>query len=177
MLIPNPECFETLTFLVKKSLITTILLFAQNRNATFYCINSKQLFMDVNNFNPFLRLQAVRKDEHLFELKVTASNGRYFGTTDVYDTPEPILKFAETLIGFPQDNSDLLYETGFKNEYSSFSMHFYRIDKAGHIAVEVNLEDNIKTAFKYEQKNKIRIEMAICMHVKYSAKHYRSIVF
>jgi len=117
--------------------------------------------MDINNLKSFLKLQVIRKDEHRFELKVTASNGHYFGTTDVYDTPEPILKFAETLTGFPQNNSDLLYETGFKNEYSSFSMHFYRIGKAGHIAVEVNLEDNIKTAFKHEQKNKIRIEIIV----------------
>jgi hypothetical protein len=117
--------------------------------------------MDISNLKSFFKLQVVRKDEQLFELKVTASNGSYFGTTDVYDTPETILKFAETLIGFPQENSDLLYETGFKNEYSSFSMHFYRIDKAGQFAVEVNLEDNIKTAFKHELKSKIRVEIII----------------
>ena len=117
--------------------------------------------MDIYNLKSFLKLQVIWKDEHRFELKVTASNGHYFGTTDVYDTPEPILKFAETLIGFPDDNSDLLYETGFKNEYSSFSMHFYCIDKAGHIAVGINLEDNLRTEFKHEQKNKIRIEIIV----------------
>ena len=117
--------------------------------------------MDIDYLKSFLKLQEVRKHEHKFELKVTASNGDYIATTDVYDRPEPVLKFAETLITFPQDNNDLLYETVFKNEYSSFSMHFYCIDKAGHTAVGINLEDNLQTEFKHEQKNKIRIEIIV----------------
>ena len=117
--------------------------------------------MDKNNFKSFLRLQIVWKDEHKFELKVTASNGRFFGSTQVYDTPEPALKFAQTLKGFPQDNNDLHYETGYKNGSACFSMHFYCIDDAGHFGVEINLEDNFGTAYNYEVKNKIKIEIIV----------------
>ena len=117
--------------------------------------------MDINNFKSFLRLQIVSKDEHMFELKVTASNGRYFGSTQVFDTQEPILKFAQTLKGFPQANNDLLYETGLKNGFASFSMHFYCIDDTGHFGVEINLKDNFGTAFNYEVKNKMKIEIIV----------------
>jgi len=117
--------------------------------------------MDIDNLKSFLKLQVVRKDEHMFKLKVTASNGRYFGTTDVYDKSEPILKFAHTLTGFPHDNSDLLYESGVEKGYASFSMHFYCIDNAKHIGVEVNLEDKIRSEFSHEEKNKIQLEIIV----------------
>jgi len=117
--------------------------------------------MDLNNFKSFLKLQVVWKDEHMFELTVTASNGRYFGTTDVYDTSEPILKFAQTLIGFPEENNDLLYESGVEDGYASFSMHFYCIDNAGHIGVGIHLEDSFGREFNHEEKNKITIEIMV----------------
>ena len=41
--------------------------------------------MDSNNPNSFLELEIIWKDEHMLELKVTATNGRYFGTTEVYE--------------------------------------------------------------------------------------------
>ena len=117
--------------------------------------------MDINKLKSFLSLQVISKDKHLIELKVTVSNGRFYAITDVYDTAEPILKFAETLRGFPHENSDMLYETGFKNESSSFSMHFYCIDSAGDFALGINLMDNVKTEFKHIQKNKTRIEIIV----------------
>lgn len=117
--------------------------------------------MDIDNLKLFLRLQVVWKDEHMFELKVTASNGSYFGTTNVYDTPEQVLKFAQTLMSFPLRNSDIFYETGFKNEQASFSMHFYRIDNTGHIVLEIKLEDYVTTEYRHEHKNKIKIEISV----------------
>ena len=117
--------------------------------------------MDIDNLESFLKLQVIWKDEYMFELKVTASNGRYLGTTEVYDTPEEVLKFAQTLIGFPGDNHDLLYETGFKNGQASFTMHFYCIDYAGHIGVEIILEDTGATEFNRDSQNKIKIEIIV----------------
>ena len=117
--------------------------------------------MDTDNLKFFLKLQVVWKDEHMFELKVTASNGRYFGTTNVHDTPEPVLKFAQTLMSFPQHNNDLFYETRSKNGQSSFSMHFYHLDNSGNIVLEINLEDHITTEYRHEHKNKIKIEISI----------------
>ena len=117
--------------------------------------------MDVDDLKSFLKLQVVSKDEHMFELKVTASNGRYFGTTNVFDTPELVLKFAQTLISFPQHNSDLFYETGFKNGQASFSMHFYHSDNTAHFVLGISLEDHVTTAYTHEHKNKLKIEISI----------------
>ena len=117
--------------------------------------------MDKDRLKSFLELQIVWKDDHMFELKVTASNGRYFGTTEVYDTTESLFGFAQTLIGFPKDNKKLLHEAGFKDEYAYFSMNFYCIDNVGHIGVEINLEDNVATEFRHEEKNKLKLEIIV----------------
>jgi hypothetical protein len=97
----------------------------------------------------------------MFELKVTASNGRYFGTTEVYDTTESLFSFAQTLIDFPKDNKKLFHQAGIKDGYAYFSMNFYCIDNAGHIGVEINLEDNVATAFRHEEKNKLKLEIIV----------------
>ena len=117
--------------------------------------------MDKYKLKSFLELQIVWKDDNMFELKVTASNGRYFGTTEVYDTTESLFRFAQTLIGFPNDNTKLFHEAGFKDGYAYFSMSFYSIDNAGHIGVEINLEDNVATEFRHEEKDKLKLEIIV----------------
>jgi hypothetical protein len=117
--------------------------------------------MDKDRLKSFLELQIVWKDDDMFELKVTASNGRYFGTTEVYNTTESLLSFAQTLIGFPNDNKKLFHDAGFKDGYAYFSMNFYCIDNAGHIGVEINLEDNVATEFRHEEKDKLKLEIIV----------------
>ena len=117
--------------------------------------------MDKDRLKSFLELQIVWKDDDMFELKVTASNGRYFGTTEVYDTTESLFSFAQTLIGFPNDNKKLFHDAGFKDGYPYFSMSFYCIDNAGHIGVEINLEDNVATEFRHEEKDKLKLEIIV----------------
>ena len=117
--------------------------------------------MDKDNLKSFLELKIVWKDDDMFELKATASNGRYFGTTEVYDTTESLFSFARTLVGFPRNNKKLLYEAGNKDGYAYFSMNFYCIDNAGHIGVEINLEDNVATEFRHEEKDKLKLEIIV----------------
>lgn len=117
--------------------------------------------MDKDKVKSFLELQIVWRDDDMFELKVTASNSRYFGTTEVYDTTESLFNFAQTLIGFPNGNMKLLHEVGFKDGYAYFSMNFYCIDNAGHIGVEINLEDNVATEFRHEEKDKLKLEIIV----------------
>jgi hypothetical protein len=117
--------------------------------------------MDKDRLKSFLELQIIWKDDDMFELKVTASNGRYFGTTEVYDTTESLFSFAQTLVGFPNGNNKLFHETGNKNGYAYFSMGFYCIDNAGRIGVEINLEENVATEFRHEQKDKLKIEIIV----------------
>jgi hypothetical protein len=117
--------------------------------------------MHKDRIKSYLELQIVWKDDHMFELKVTASNGRYFGTTNVYDTTESLSNFAQTLIGFPKNDKKLLHEAGDKDAYAYFSMNFYCINNAGHIGVEINLESNVATELRQGEKDKIKLEIIV----------------
>ena len=97
----------------------------------------------------------------MFELSVTASNIDFWGKTEVYGQSESLSKFALTLKGFSNDNKTLLYEAGQKDSYAYFSMKYYSIDKGGHIGVEINLESNVATEYRQEEKNKVKLEIIV----------------
>jgi hypothetical protein len=109
----------------------------------------------------YLELELIWKDDEMFELRVTASNGRYFGITEVYETSESLDHFAELLFGFPKNNLTLFHEMGKKNSYAYFSMKYYCIDNAGHLGIEINLEENVSTEYRNEEKDKLKLEIIV----------------
>jgi hypothetical protein len=109
----------------------------------------------------YLDLKIIWKDDDMFEVKVTASNGRFSGVTEVYDTSDSLLNFAKSLKGFPNDNRTLLYEAGQKDSYAYYSMRFYTIDNYGHVGVQICLEENVATEFRAEEKDKICLELLV----------------
>ncbi len=117
--------------------------------------------MEKNNLTSFLELQVIWKDPDMFELKVSASNGRYSGITEVYNTTESLFKFAQSLNDVSNNNKKVFYEAGIKDEYAFFSMAFYRINNFGHVGVEINLEDNVATEFRPEEKSKLKLEIIV----------------
>jgi hypothetical protein len=117
--------------------------------------------MDFDNRKSYLELKLIWKDDDMFELQVTASNGRYFGITEVYETSESLGDFANLLFGFPKDNSTLFHEMGAKDSYAYFSMKYYCIDNAGHLGIELNLEENVETEFRNEEKDKLKLEIIV----------------
>ena len=40
-------------------------------------------------------------------------------------------------------------------------MRFYCIDTEGHIGVEINLEENVSTAYRKEEKDKLKLEIIV----------------
>ena len=40
-------------------------------------------------------------------------------------------------------------------------MKYYCIDKVGHLGVEVNLEENVSTEYRNEEKDKLKLEIII----------------
>ena len=114
----------------------------------------------MNNLKSFLKLRIIWKDDDMFELEVTASNGRFLGTTEVYDQSKPLYDFANSLLGFPRtSDSVLLHETGEKDSYAYFAMRFYTIDNVGHLGVQVTLESNVPTKYRTEEKDKMTLEI------------------
>jgi hypothetical protein len=40
-------------------------------------------------------------------------------------------------------------------------MRFYKIDSAGHIGVEIMLEENVSTQYRLEEKDKLKVELIV----------------
>ena len=117
--------------------------------------------MTLNNRKSFLELKSIWKDDDIFKLKVTVSDNVFAGETEVYDQFECISDFAKELIGYPKDDKILFYEAGEKESYAYFSMKYYPIDNGGHIGVEINIESNVTTIYRPEEKNKLKVEIIV----------------
>ena len=119
--------------------------------------------MDLDNRKSILQLKVIWKDDDLIELNVIAFNGRYLGTTEVYDDSISLKEFAELLSDYPNMNKTLFYEAGMKDSISYFSMKFYCIDNAGHIGVEICLEENTNGSLdcRKEEKDKVKLEIIV----------------
>ncbi len=117
--------------------------------------------MEINELKSYLKLKIIWKDDDMFELKIIASNNRFYGTTEVYDTSESLYSFAQTLIDFPKNEKQLIYKLGIQNGYAFCSIRFYCIDNFGYIGVEIILEDNVNTNFRNEEKSKVKLEIMV----------------
>ena len=100
----------------------------------------------------FLKFEVVWKDEHMFEIEVSADNGRYSGTTRVYDTKESLLPFAQSLEGFPTGDSKLNYECGEKDNNPFFHVSFYLANTESVVGVQITLE---------EEKDKLVMDLIV----------------
>ncbi|WP_106524624.1 hypothetical protein [Taibaiella chishuiensis] len=90
---------------------------------------------DMSLYGPgsFFKLQVSWKDADMLELAVSASNGRYTGYTEVYDTEGSLYHLAEGLAAFPGKEQVLVYEAGLKAGYAFCGLKFYLVHPAGSI--------------------------------------------
>lgn len=117
--------------------------------------------MDLDNRKSRLELKVIWKDDEMIELRVRATNERYLGTTQVYDTTESLKDFAKSLLDYPNNNQIIIHEAGEKDSISYFAMKFYCIDNVGHIGVEISLEENTSTQYRQEEKDKLKLEIIV----------------
>lgn len=110
---------------------------------------------------PYLKLEVIWKDEHMFELKVECSNGRYSGTTEVYDTKDSLLPFAKSLKGYPFAGGELTHECGEIDSYAYFNIKLYQIGITGIVGVQIMLEENVATEYRPEEKDKLTMEIIV----------------
>lgn len=120
--------------------------------------------MEHDTRKSFLELKVIWKDDHMFEMQVTASNGRYSGITEVYDTTDSLAAFANSLYGFPKDEAVLVHEAGEMDGYAYFQMKFYPFGHAGHIGVQVSMEENILPPYREIEKVKLKLEIVVEPH-------------
>ena len=117
--------------------------------------------MLVDNLKSFLKLNIIWKDDDMFEIKVTASNTSFYGSIEVYDQSDRLSEFAKLLNTFPENDKVLFYEAGEKDSYAYFSMKYYSLGKSGSIGVEINIESNVATEYRKEEKNKLKLEIIV----------------
>jgi len=91
-------------------------------------------------------------DADVIEIRVTAWNGLFGGTADVYVAIGKLGKIAAQLEGFPKNPSDvrevMFGAFGPKYAGGGVSMRFYCVDGSGHASVDSTIEAD------YEQKVK-----------------------
>lgn len=109
----------------------------------------------------YLRFEVIWRDEDMFELNIQANNGRFLGTTEVYESPDGLLKFANRLKGFPFNNKKLKHFCGKKNGYSYFEMELYKIGSTGICGVLVTLEESVATEYREEEKDRVSLELIV----------------
>ena len=60
-----------------------------------------------------LEVEIIWKDSDLLEIYTKASNGRYYGTTEVYTSEDNLIEFGNKLKEFPKQISDnVIFEAG-----------------------------------------------------------------
>jgi hypothetical protein len=121
--------------------------------------------MEFDDRNSQLKLEVIWKDEDLIELSVKASNGRYFGTTQVYDTAESLMDLAKSLADFWGAHKPIVYEAGTKGGHAFWGINIYLIEPSGLIGVEIILEENSNETgiSQMKRSNSIKLEIQIYM--------------
>jgi hypothetical protein len=88
----------------------------------------------MKEYENFLNLEVIWKDEHMLELEITVSNNGYSGVARAYDTGERLEILAKQLEGFPKDKESIVYEIG------DLSISFCPNDPSGLVGVKIYLE-------------------------------------
>ena len=117
--------------------------------------------MSIDNSKSLLQLQVIWKDDDMFELRVMATNGRYSGTTEIYELSESLVNFAESLVDFPNDREVLIHEAGQQDSCGYFRMKFFCIDHSGHVGVEIYIEEKVSNQQRPQEKSKLSLEIIV----------------
>src|SRR5262245_47677977 len=89
---------------------------------------------------PGIDLSIVFADEHLLELRVWASNGRFAGQADLYTPLDAPADLAAVLRAFPSSTTDRRdFELGTREDRSRVQLRFSCSDSLGHVVAEVDL--------------------------------------
>jgi hypothetical protein len=94
----------------------------------------------MKEYENFLNLEVVWKDEHMLELEISVSNNGYSGVARGYDTGEHLEILAKQLEGFPKDAQSIFYEIKESMQVGDISISFCPIDPSGLVGVKVFLE-------------------------------------
>ncbi|MGY3087816.1 hypothetical protein ACVWYF_000842 [Hymenobacter sp. UYAg731] len=109
----------------------------------------------------YLKLGVVWKDEHMLEIEFEVRATFFSGITQAYDTSESFYDLANQLKDFPNNINTIIYQAGKKDGYSYCSLTFYPIGISGFIGIYIQLEENVSTEYRAEEKSKLSLELIV----------------
>jgi hypothetical protein len=93
--------------------------------------------------NNGIEVEVIWLDQHVLEVLLSCSNGRFSGHAEIYLSHDKLSEMAEALRGFPSHTKDSRdFELGtFNPDHADggIRMHFCCTDSVGHTVVEVKL--------------------------------------
>jgi hypothetical protein len=93
-----------------------------------------------------LTIKIVDPDQDYVGIEIRAANGRFAGSAAIYAALDDLRKFADRIAGFPSNPEDERdYEFGARGPAVAGGychLRFVCLDRAGHAAVDVQLEDD-----------------------------------
>src|ERR1700685_3357886 len=106
------------------------------------------------DMNPDLgiRFEVVYKDVHLVEVRISAWNGTFGGTSDVYIGQDRLGKTAAEIRGFPRNPADVreIMLGSNSGPGNHVSMRFYCTDSSGHASVDSTIKSAPDAAGKIQ---------------------------
>jgi len=94
----------------------------------------------MKEYENFLNLEVVWKDEDIIELEVTVTNNGYSGVGQGYTTQEQLKTLVKQLEGYPKDDHPIFYRIGESMLQGHVSISFSPFSPSGLVGVKINLE-------------------------------------
>jgi hypothetical protein len=95
---------------------------------------------------PGLSITIVDPDDDYTGVEIQACNDRFAGSARIYAGLLELTQFAAKLVGFPKDHSDQkIHEFGSRGHQTAGGhcrIHFRCLDRAGHIAIDIELKED-----------------------------------
>jgi hypothetical protein len=114
--------------------------------------NSNDGDEDMNPNHLGIRFEVIYKDVHLVEVRISAWNGSFGGSSDVYLGLDRLGKTAVEISGFPRNPADVreIMLDSHSGPGDRVSMRFYCTDSSGHASVDSTIESSPDAAGKIQ---------------------------
>jgi hypothetical protein len=94
----------------------------------------------------YLKINVIDPDPDYLGIEISASSARFCGATRIYAGLDQLTEFTQVIGGFPTSPEDeRWYEFGTKDEGFAggyCALRFFCRDRAGHAAVDIEIEDD-----------------------------------
>jgi hypothetical protein len=108
----------------------------------------------------FLRLAVVYEDQHLLELSVRVSHGKWSAESTVYVSPTFFPESGKDILSWVESpKQSLKIEAGANTGIGWMLLHFYTIDGAGHVRCAVELATKTWTDARPAETSRFAIEL------------------